>query len=344
MLPFIENKDPKFDLVVKLLARSAAENRWTNFGPVWRQLKENIENQLGLRPSRCAIPCASGTHALLAAAAIIERQDRRNWFVSGYGFRSNVIGPFSQACIVDSDMSGLLDLEKLEPKTLGPNAAILATNPFGLRAHMDEYIAFARRTGAALIVDNAAGYCGFSRSKDDGIFECLSFHHTKPLGFGEGGCLIVDRALESDALTAIDFGYRWNWPGGAVSLSNGKLSEIAAASLLARHQDAKNWSSAFKEQFCRIRNIGEQLGFRLLIDPIDVGDGVYGNVPLVWHEPIKREALDNEIVRLEKYYRPFSDRVIADKLFRHIVNVPCHPEMANLGNRELETVLRRITQ
>ena len=58
----------------------------------------------------------------------------------------------------------------------------------------------------------------------------ISLHHTKPLGFGEGGLAIVDKHLEEQVRIACNFGFvdrKFNERG-----SNFKISEISAAAIL----------------------------------------------------------------------------------------------------------------
>jgi dTDP-4-amino-4,6-dideoxygalactose transaminase len=201
---FIEAKKPDFKRVQELLFKSDLENHWSNFGPVWQSLKSFIELRLELPASRVVIPCASGTHALTAAAAITTRSPpNAPWLVSAFGFRSTIIGPFADASIVDCDAEGVLSIREiadLDPSTFG---GIAVTNPFGLCFDFSQHIAVARRLGKPLILDNAAGFDSVDRSDHAGVLECLSLHHTKPFGFGEGGCLIVDGELESRARAAI---------------------------------------------------------------------------------------------------------------------------------------------
>ena len=338
-IAFVEEKRPDFEEVGRLLGESAAANHWTNFGPVWHRLKKHIETTLGLPPQRCAIPSASGTHALYAAAALACRSAPRRWVTSSYGFKATAIGPFERAEILDCDRTGLIDLTGVDENRYD---GIVATNPFGLFGELNRLIAFARRTGKALIIDNAAAFAGFGRSDHDGIFECLSFHHTKPYGFGEGGCLIVDRALEADAKAAMDFGYRWSWPGGREALSNGKLSDPAAAFILCRQQSDRTWASGYQEQFQRVLNIGESLGFTLLAGRDLVGAGTHGNVPLLSPIPVPVDRIENDKLTLQKYYKPLGDGAVSRDLYARMVNVPCHPGVAALTDREIEELLATI--
>ena len=58
----------------------------------------------------------------------------------------------------------------------------------------------------------------------------ISLHHTKPIGFGEGGLAIIDKEYEKYTRAAVNFGMEegvFNENGG-----NYKISEISAAGIL----------------------------------------------------------------------------------------------------------------
>ena len=331
---FVEHKSPDFQNVAKLLASSARDNRWTNFGPVWAALKTHIESALALPADRCAVPCASGTHALLAAAALAERNGPLRWLCPDYAFRATAIGPFAGAQFIDCNQSGAFDAEILGRVDQTSYDGIVALNPFGLLNSMDSVVDFARRLGKALIIDNALGLFGPDRRDHRGVFECISLHHTKPFGFGEGGCLIVDRELEGDAVQALDFGYGWRWQGGERSLSNGKLSEPAAAFILDRLQHATTCGPDYRRQFLRILKIAEGSGLRILLSG-DLGAATPGNLPLLCPRPISKSEAENDLVTTAKYYRPITGKPVATDIYDRIVNVPCHPGLAALSDEQI---------
>jgi hypothetical protein len=140
----------------------------------------------------------------------------------------------------------------------------------------------------------------------------------------------------------MDFGYRWSGPGGREALSNGKLSEPAAAFILSRQQSDRIWVSRYREQFQRVLNIGESLGFRLLAERERVDAGAHGNVPLLSPIPVPVDRIENGRLTLQKYYKPLGDGAVSRDLYARMINVPCHPGVAALTDREIEELLATI--
>ena len=83
-------------------------------------------------------------------------------------------------------------------------------------------------------------------------------------------------------------------------MSNGKLSEPAAAFILARHLSDPNWAPAYRQQFERILGIAREQGFRLLVDEKSIGRGAYGNLPLISSFAIGEDCLPNDVTNSAK--------------------------------------------
>ncbi len=340
---FIEPKKPDFNRIQELLSQSDLENHWSNFGPVWQRLKSFIEMRLGLPASRVAIPCASGTQALTAAAAITARNPANEpWLVSAFGFRSTIIGPFADARIVDCDPAGVLSIEEVtdrDPFTFG---GIVVTNPFGLCSDFSGHIRRARSLEKPLILDNAAGFDSIDRSDHAGVLECLSLHHTKPFGFGEGGCLIVDAELETKARAAINLGYGQFATESARYCGNGKLSEPAAAFILSRLESEDTWAPSYRTELIRLSRLASQLGIAQLQEPPCPSTSVYGQLALLADFDVTSDELRSDVVTLRKYYPPLSTHApAANAIYRRIVNLPVHPGMASISDREIQELLLR---
>ena len=138
-------------------------------------------------------------HALTSAFALETDSDsdsEMRWVTQSFTFPPSAQGPLSTAQIVDINEKFSLDLDQLDPETLD---GIIVTNIFGNVVDISKYVDWSNRHRKFLVFDNAATPYTFykgSNSCNYGNGSIISFHHTKPLGFGEGGAIIVDKKYE----------------------------------------------------------------------------------------------------------------------------------------------------
>ena len=73
---------------------------------------------------------------------------------------------------------------------------VIATNCFGHLQDLNYITTQALNHDKILIFDNAATPYSFYKGTNScnlGVGSFVSFHHTKPIGFGEGGIAIIDK-------------------------------------------------------------------------------------------------------------------------------------------------------
>lgn len=334
-LRYVEDKQADMGLVSELLAKSSKANHWSNFGPVSLQLEEEIAEFINLRQDLCVVACSSGTAAMHAVIALQETLAGRNlrWLTSAYGFYSSIQGPLSKTQVSDCDNRTMLDLSNL------PNMAsfdgLVVTNTFGQERNLQNYYQFASEHNKVLCIDSALAL----DSAQHGPNECISFHHTKPWGFGEGGCAIVEKQHEKLFRSLISFGH--DSPEDDINryASNGKMSDIAAAFCLSRLRQMKELKPRYQEQYHRIAQTGLQLGYEIVGDTT-THPGTPSNVPLL--APFDLSDVRHTILPTGKYYFPLGKTPTATDIYHRIVNVPCHIGMEKLSNRTLARALEDI--
>src|SRR5262245_16802961 len=160
--------------------------------------------------------------------------------------------------------------------------------------------------------------------------EIVSFHHTKPWGFGEGGCAIAD-TVQADRIRAyLNYGVDAD-PVFADFAFNGKMSDIAAALILQRLETTPDWSEGYRRQRQRITSLALAEGLEVLVRP--AADVIVPHVPVLACRPVHVSDLPPAPFAVEKYYRPLSSTCpVAVELYSRIVNVPCHPGMAKIND------------
>jgi dTDP-4-amino-4,6-dideoxygalactose transaminase len=335
---FLENKPIDWSRVKALLAESARENRWANFGPVSQHLERVLKELLGVHPLKAVVTASSGTSALFALAGVFaaRRELPLRWIASAFGFFSTGIGSFAHTQFVDCDDSGFLDLDALADIPDDAYDGVLVTNVFAARSDVTPYSDFCNRKGKALLVDNAMAFFGVDRASEGAPEEIVSLHHTKPWGAGEGGFAIVARE-------DVPLFRKLLWCGKDIPVllsafaANGKLSETAAAFILDRLEKRELWLPAYLRQWSRIAEIGRRAGFSVLSKPA-VG-AIIGFVPLLAPYAVPPARAHASLLPIMKYYSPLAELPKARALYNHIVCLACHPGMATVEDVTIEREL-----
>jgi dTDP-4-amino-4,6-dideoxygalactose transaminase len=347
MITFVEAKRPDYEHVRELLASSEASGVWSNFGPLSLRLEETVAKILDLPASRCAVACANGTVALHGLAQLHEHLAGRplRWVVSAFTFYAQRQGPFANATVLDCDAQGFLDLDALAALPADSYDGIVVTNLFGTALHVERYEEIAACTGKILLFDSATCLGSASLEKPFGSLgdgEIFSFHHTKPCGFGEGGCAVVPVELEDTFRSLINFGLYKGIDTGARSC-NGKMSDVAAAFILDRLRHLTAIRADHLRQFRRLAGIVQDLDLTLLVD--DGGEGFFPNLaPILFPHPVGPERLSGGPLVLHKYYRPIAARPQADALYARVVCFPCHGGVADVPDADLRATLAALAR
>lgn len=220
----------------------AYANGWfTNFGPLSRRLEAAFTERWG-GPATSCVAASSATAAL--AAPLIANAIEGGVLLPAFTF------PATLGAVKSAGARPLLIDVAREDWTIAPSAldealsrsgarAVVLGAPFGFRRDFAPHAAVARKHGALVIIDNAAGV-GVARralETEPGFYEVYSLHATKPFAAGEGGMIFANAADEERLRAALNFGLvtaaRGETPLWGI---NGKLSEIHAAIGLAALQ------------------------------------------------------------------------------------------------------------
>ncbi len=332
MIKFVNQKSPDMGRVSSLLDVCAAQNLWANRGPLYEKLADDYAVYFGLGSGCTVTPCANAGIALEAMARLLALRQGRNlkWVGSAFSFQNLGRGYFADMTLLDCTEQGLLDLDAVRALPKSSFDGIIVVNPFGLFQNFAEYIAFARETGKFLLIDNAAGIC---RTMPDWPWQALSLHHTKPYGMGEGGLALTPTDAAEELYGLLNYG---PVPHDAASwLNNGKLSDIACAFLIDRLEKAPDWEPLYLEQSARVHSIASGLGFSpirpfgLTAPAMSWGYIAPNEIPL-------ERVMETRRLTFAKYYKPLANLPQTMALYSHLVNIPTHPDVAQLTDSELE--------
>jgi dTDP-4-amino-4,6-dideoxygalactose transaminase len=165
-------------------------------GPFTKKCHTFLEQTLGVDKALLTTSC---THALEMAALLLNVQPGDEVIVPSFTFVSTVNafvlrGAYPVFCDVRPDTLNL-DENKLEKLITPRTKVIVPVHYAGVGCEMDAIMKIAKKSGVAVVEDNAHGLFGKYKGKYLGTFACMatqSFHETKNFNCGEGGALLLN--------------------------------------------------------------------------------------------------------------------------------------------------------
>jgi dTDP-4-amino-4,6-dideoxygalactose transaminase len=330
-IQWVPKKTIDTDLVNSLLEKSIQTNSFTNYGPNVKLLEQRLNEYLKIDSTKAVICVANGTVAIWALVAAIELECNKKlqFATQSFTFPSSAQGYLDNTLIVDIDSEGGINLSEVPDTCDG----IIVTNVFGRVVNIDKYEKWAKVNNKYLIFDNAATSYTFFEGKNScnyGIGTTVSLHHTKPLGFGEGGVIIVDKKYEEYVRRIINFGIdnlsptrKWHRFG-----SNYKMSDIQAVYNL---QYLKNFNEIIeKHQTLYKYYIDQTINIPIKNYPtFSKANETFISCICFFtdkSDTIIKYLLENNIFA-RKYYYPLEEAQISSLFFKNIVCISFHVDL-----------------
>lgn len=325
MVSWIPKKKVDYEQIKLLFEESERINQFTNGGPNVKKLENIVEKLLEIQDTKKVICVSNGTHALYAIVGAFELYENRELVFTSqsFTFPASVQGYLKNTKIVDIDVDGGIDLNLIKECD-----GIIVTNIFGNVVDIDKYIEWCSKHDKYLIFDNAAT----SFTKYKGINSCnfgnasiISFHHTKPIGFGEGGCIIIDSKYEEYVRRIINFGFEkipiplWNRFG-----SNYKMSDVQAVFILqylSNFHNIVNHHKNLTEYFLNKTN------FKFFPNFSSETPFLSCFCILTTNSEIKLKTLLENNILARKYYVPLISSPVANHIYSEILCIPCTVDM-----------------
>ena len=321
MIPFILKKQLDSDRFNDYLYTANTTNQFSNYGYAVQLLEQRARDMLKIDDNKSIIATSSGSTALDAIIYGMIRKDSHNYRVGtqAFTFPSNTIGAARGSII--TDMTPQCNIH-LDNEYIQQSAdLVIVTNIFGHLQDITEISSKTEHRNKKLIFDNAASPYSFwngSNSCNLGTASYISLHHTKPIGFGEGGLVIIDKEYEEMVRAACAFGNIngvFNEYGG-----NYKMSELSAAGIL-------QWWDQFNID--EMQNIFMKNYYNLKYQMRNENGEYWINhdndkwfptcLPFICDKPVEKlsgEYLDREY---KKYYRPLGNgHVVSDIIYNNI--------------------------
>ena len=328
-IDLVANKKINFNNVQLLLNKSFELKSLTNYGPNVRYLETLIKEKYLIDDDKVVIVTNNGSSALQTLALGIQKyhNNLNEWTTQSFTFFSAHQGSLKNSYIIDIDNEYFLDLNLVNDKTIG----IIVTNIFGNICDINKYVKWCKLHNKLLIFDNAATPYTFYNKKNSlnfGVGSIISFHHTKGLGFGEGGAIIVDKKYELIIRELINFKkHKNNFDSDG---NNFKMSDINAcyiidylSSMSSIISHTKNLYNYFKKKSVLLKD------FKFFSKNYDE-DNIYTSLICLIYKSDSNlfiKKLNEDNIFCKKYYKPLNNSIIANNLYDRIICIPLHIDM-----------------
>ena len=327
---WVPKKNIDHALIDKYLAHSIATNHFTNGGPNVKFLEEFVKEKFGILDKSVICVCNGSSAIQMLCAGVEYVEGNVQWATQSFTFPSSAQSVLSKTLLVDIDSEGGMDVTKIPSTVTG----IIVTNIFGNVVNIEKYENWAREKGKMLVFDNAATPFTFYKGKNACNYGCgsiISFHHTKPLGFGEGGAIITDKKYEVAIRRLINFGLDNECPDVLWHLhaSNHKMSDISAVYILQYLDKMTDIVNHHKNMYNYIKESLSKFDFINLYPNFSDDTPFVSCFCLLFsvHNTRFQEILTENGIYCRKYYKPLSPTPEAMKIYDQIVCVPCTYDM-----------------
>ena len=209
---------------------------WITSGPCVKQLEQELSQYFGGRPVRSMSSATGALEIALSIAGVGAGDEVITTPLSWVATANVVLRAGARPVFVDVDArTRNIDLERVDAAITTKTRALLPVDMAGLPVDRDRLYEIARRRSLRVIEDAAQSMgasWGGRRIGSFGDLVAVSFHANKNITTGEGGCLVLTDAAETDLCTRLRLQGVVRLPDGGqeVEVAGGKhnLTDIAA--------------------------------------------------------------------------------------------------------------------
>lgn len=209
---------------------------WITSGPCVKQLEQELSQYFGGREVRAMSSATGALEVALGVAGVQPGDEVITTPLSWVATANVILRSGARPVFVDVDAATRnIDLGRVEAAITPRTRALLPVDMAGLPVDRDRLYGIAQARGLRVIEDAAQSMgasWGGRRIGSFGDLVALSFHANKNITTGEGGCLVLSDAAETDLCTRLRLQGVVRLPDGGqeVEVAGGKhnLTDIAA--------------------------------------------------------------------------------------------------------------------
>lgn len=337
MITWVNKKNINLDLINIKLNNCIETKHLTNNGSNVLELKKNIHNIFKLDESKSVLMVCNGSMGInaLISGLNIYYNKKLTWVVQSFTFPCSCQGPLIDSIILDIDENMGPDINKLE-EIKDSYDGILITNCFGCLTNIELYEKFCKNNNKLLLFDNAAASYSLYNDKNHlnyGNGCMVSLHHTKPIGFGEGGFIVFDNKYLESMEKCICFGFtstdRLNFDKNA---SNYKMSEISAIFIndyLNNLEYIYNHHTKITSYFIKkIKEHNLENKIKLFKSFSNYETSLLATIPIIFNNKVDIDIFIENGIEAKKYYFPLDNTCkISIDIFNKIVCLPLNMDI-----------------
>jgi len=312
---------------MKELFSNSKDAQVSNFGPLYWQFHDRLISYLAISEDKDLSIVSSGTTALMTA---FHSLGTKSTLVPSYTFAATQQAATLQGIktiVADVELAtGTFSLDTLEKhkEEVDTVTAVCPLSSIPIDKLIDISI-WCKKNNKKLVIDGAATFGTLGPHFNLGDAYCLSFHGTKNLPIGEGGCVIYNKGLDSSIRQYINFGLGKNkkiqGPG-----CNGKVSDYTCAIGLSLMDKIIPYFIARQKNVALYKELCSEVHTLSTIK-----NTVYSCLPiyLPYEIEAKRKVLTlrEEGIEALQYYYPLDDSNNSTFLYTHSICLPCHSQV-----------------
>lgn len=349
IINWVPEKNINQTKVNELLKLSLDSKQFTNYGPNVQLLEKFIKEKFKIEDNKSIIVVTNASLGIQILTQGINFYENKNlqWATQSFTFPPSNQGTLKNSIILDIDYDGGLNLDEVDDTING----LIVTNIFGNIVDIEKYEIFCKKFHKLLVFDNAATHYTFYKGKNClnyGNGCIISFHHTKPFGFGEGGAIIVDKRYENVIRKLINFGIGYDEKLYYLKDANNcKMSDIQAVYILQYLMDnfdiiINTHQELYNYLIKKIKNTN----IKLYPSFHDKGKNILSCFSFIFNtyeqtKLVEHKLLSNNIF-CRKYYYPLKETKITSEIFSKILCIPCHKDMTNENINNILNIINNL--
>lgn len=348
---WVNNKNINLELINQKINNCLQTKHFTNNGKNVIELKKKIHNLFNLDESKSVLLVCNGAMGInaLIGGLNIHYNKKLKWVVQSFTFPCSCQGQLIDSTVLDIDENMGPDINKLE-ETKNDYDGILITNCFGCTTNIKLYEEFCKVNNKILLFDSAAASYSIYENKNHlnfGNGSMVSLHHTKPIGFGEGGFIVFDNKYLESMEKAICFGFtsenRLLFDKNA---SNYKMSEINA--IYIENFLSNNLNNIYENHKKLIEYFILKMKENKLENKISLfksfsnyNESLLACIPILFNNKINTDIFINNNIEAKKYYYPLDQNCKNSvDLFDRIICLPLNTDInENIIDKYIDIII-----